>query len=320
MSFLQTRRFFLSLALSPLWSVSAFAQAPAAPPADAARPVHPPAVIAAAPAPGYHWRTLVLRHAVPSDVLALMRWNSAPEAPAPLAPTALAPTPFDLLPLTGSPVPSRPTLPDGVRRIFALQSNNSLLVQATEEGYARVVRLVRILDIAPRQVEFHMRLVAVPAGVSVPDVPASRLLPLLLAGESRVISVPMETVTEGTTASVSIEVPAIPSGSRFRLAQMGPGGRDSATRCEFRLTPRVNADGTVTLSLTPMADGPLLPGRPATSRTVRAGEMVVYEVTGAGQAGGERLFLFLSALVIGDGGEAPDGGQLLSGQTVIVTP
>jgi len=50
-------------------------------------------------------------------------------------------------------------LPDGVTRIFALQSNNSLLVQATVEGYNTVKNLVRILDIAPRQVQIKVEFV-----------------------------------------------------------------------------------------------------------------------------------------------------------------
>ena len=44
-------------------------------------------------------------------------------------------------------------------RIFALQSNNSLLVQATVDGYNTVKNLVRILDIAPRQVQIKVEFV-----------------------------------------------------------------------------------------------------------------------------------------------------------------
>ena len=50
-------------------------------------------------------------------------------------------------------------LPDGVNRIFALQSNNSLLIEATVAGYQTVKNLVRILDIAPRQVQIKVEFV-----------------------------------------------------------------------------------------------------------------------------------------------------------------
>ena len=57
-------------------------------------------------------------------------------------------------------------LPDGVTKIYALQSNNSLLVQATPDGYTLVKQLVKILDIAPRQVEIKVEFVT----ASVTDV------------------------------------------------------------------------------------------------------------------------------------------------------
>jgi len=57
-------------------------------------------------------------------------------------------------------------LPNGVARIFALQSNNSLLIEATPEGYNTVKQIVKILDIAPRQVQIKVEFVT----ASVADV------------------------------------------------------------------------------------------------------------------------------------------------------
>ncbi len=57
-------------------------------------------------------------------------------------------------------------LPEGVDRIYALQSNNSLLVHATPEGFNELRRLVKILDIAPRQVQVKVEFVT----ASVTDV------------------------------------------------------------------------------------------------------------------------------------------------------
>ncbi len=57
-------------------------------------------------------------------------------------------------------------LPEGVDKIYALQSNNSLLVHATPEGFNEVRRLVKILDIAPRQVQIKVEFVT----ASVTDV------------------------------------------------------------------------------------------------------------------------------------------------------
>ncbi len=59
-------------------------------------------------------------------------------------------------------------LPAGVARIFALQSNNSLLVEATPDGYNQVKQIVKILDVAPRQVSVKVEFVT----ASVTDVDA----------------------------------------------------------------------------------------------------------------------------------------------------
>lgn len=59
-------------------------------------------------------------------------------------------------------------LPPGVEKIFALQSNNSLLVYATPDGYNQVKQVVKILDVAPRQVQIKVEFVT----ASVTDVDA----------------------------------------------------------------------------------------------------------------------------------------------------
>ena len=66
----------------------------------------------------------------------------------------------------GQPGGAAGALPTGVARIFALQSNNSLLIEATPDGYNTVKQLVKILDIAPRQVEIKVEFVT----ASVTDV------------------------------------------------------------------------------------------------------------------------------------------------------
>jgi len=253
-----------------------------------------PRAVPETPAVGYRWHTLVLQHAVPSDILALMHWNTAAAPPS--------------------------ALPTGVHRIFALQSTTSLLVEATDEGFATVAQLVKILDIAPRSVGFQMELVAVPAAraaLYAPDMPASWLLPLLLAGESRMISIPTETVTDGHSTFVSADVPVITlPASRFRLVRVGPrpGRHGLSALYAFRLTPRINADGTITLGLEFATTAPLAM-RSSTPRTLRAGELVVYDVTGPSQTVGQRLFLFLLPTIMGEIEAARDGDG-----SVTVTP
>ncbi len=308
MSLLQIR-LVLSLALPLLWPATAFAQVPKtlSPKAD------PPRVrVKITPVAGYRWHTLGLQHAVPGDILALMHWNQ------PISPSQ--PTPFQALPPTDLAPPPL-ALPEGVRRIFALQSNNSLLMEATDEGFATVTKLVQIFDIAPKQVQFKTLLVAVPAtraGLNVPDADAARFLAELLRGERRVIPTPLVTTTEGVGATISFSYPPPtfdPPAARLQLVQAGtpPSPSGPAARGEFRVTPRINVDGTLTL-------GVAFGGLPAPiDRTLRDGEWAVYEVTGPQVASGERLFFFLQPKIIGEnGGSRPNITG--DGQSVTVTP
>lgn len=270
MPFSRTRPIVASLALSLLCAAESFAQAPAAPmKGGAAPPAHSPTASVTTPPPGYHWHTLVLQHAVPSDILQMMHWDSAAAHPA--------------------------ALPAGVLRIFALQSNNSLLLQATDDGYAKVAGIVSRWDVAARDVRIDMVLVVVPearAGSYTPDMPASRLLPLLLADGARTVSVPTVTMPNGVTESFSITyTPPWPTG-RMRLIQAGK--TEVAFPFQVLMTPQINADGTVTLGLTLMPGLAALsaPMPPVEARTARAGESVVYDVLGPVGARGERVFLF----------------------------
>lgn len=59
-------------------------------------------------------------------------------------------------------------LPEGVDRIFALEGDNSLFIEATPDGFNRVRDIVKNLDIAPRQVQIKVEFVT----ASVTDVDA----------------------------------------------------------------------------------------------------------------------------------------------------
>jgi len=304
MPFPRTRPIVASLALPLLCAAASFAQAPAAPPKGAVVPLaHPPAATVAAPLAGYQWRTLVLQHAVPSDILRMEHWGASAAHPA--------------------------ALPAGVRRVFALQSNNSLLLEATEEGYATVAKLIKALDVAPKQVEFSTLLVAVPAtrvGLDVPDADAARFLEEVSRGEASAIPTPTVTIAHGGSGTIYFSYPRPPAGpsvrppaARLQLVQAGltPEQTGPATRGEFRLTPRINTDGTITLDV---AFGDLPAPAP---RTLRAGELTVYELTGAQAGSGERLFFFLRPTISGGGGLPIISSIpiiLDTGQPVTVTP
>ena len=59
-------------------------------------------------------------------------------------------------------------LPEGVSKLFALQSNNSIVVYGTTDGFNQVKQIVKLLDVAPRQVQIKVEFVT----ASVTDVDA----------------------------------------------------------------------------------------------------------------------------------------------------
>ena len=99
-------------------------------------------------------------------------------------------------------------LPDGVTRIFALQSNNSLLVQATVDGYNTVRNLVRILDVAPRQVQIKVEFVTASVtdvdnlGVNFDLVPYPGLELATSQGSSTISSVAPPTFLQYATGNI----------------------------------------------------------------------------------------------------------------------
>ena len=85
----------------------------------------------APPATNLECHRIMLQHADADYILKLMHWNlSAPP----------------------------PTLPKGVIAVYAMSQQNFLLVQATPEGFNRVREIVKILDVAAREVEPTIKL------------------------------------------------------------------------------------------------------------------------------------------------------------------
>ncbi len=81
-------------------------------------------------------------------------------------PFAATPQPFQ--PGGGGQRGNQAQLPDGVSKLFALQSTNTIIVYGTTDGYQTVRQIVKLLDVAPRQVQIKVEFVT----ASVTDVDA----------------------------------------------------------------------------------------------------------------------------------------------------
>lgn len=213
-------------------------------------------------------------------------------------------------------------LPIGVRRIIPLQDDNSLLILSTQDGYDRVQKIAALLDIKPRQVQIKVEFVTASVndvdafGINFSYVPfistnqgssvstspettlfaaqgraAVQLYDSLVHGRGKVVQAPIVTTTNNVPAQIDI-AQQIPYTSTSTLLN-GNGTGATNTNTQFLTThtglavsPRINSDDTVTLSLAPqitdISGAALDNGAPptvtetlTTLRTVMSGETMV---------------------------------------------
>lgn len=243
----------------------------------------------------YHWHSLVLQHAKPGDILTQMHWEGTGDAAA------------------------KPELPEGVARIFALQSNNSLLISATDEGFQQVKRIVSALDIAPKQVQLKTLFAAIPASqkltLDLAD-PLGALLQLQKAN-AMLYQPPLVTANNGEQADIPFEMP-LPRLERnlppwSLLINQATQTNSLEAIPTLRVTARINSDNSVSLMLNS--------GEPAAAnlRTVPSDGMTAYDVTGLPHSAGYRVFLFVMPTIIGESNDSA-ASNANGGSSVTVTP
>ena len=188
---------------------------------------------AAAPVVQAAAQKIVLQHVVPNDVIKTLHWE-------------------------------QPTnLPAGVSQISALPAQNALSVTATPTGLAQVSEIVKLLDIAPRQVQVKFLLASASDAVlkaalgtdqSATGLPAVRLLQTLTKQKA---------IAESTTITTSNNVNA--SESHF----YGP-----TAPMTFAVTPHVNGDNSVTLALDAVLPEGTSKREVHTLRTIPSGDVL----------------------------------------------
>lgn len=215
---------------------------------------------------GLVWHKLVLEHITPGEVIRLMHWVQKDEP---------GKSHGNKLGLPESLTPSTPPspLPEGVTRIYALASDNSLLVEATPDGFGRIRQIVKNVDIEPRQVQLKVRFVRARIadveafqhgqGRSVNDA-SDLLADLILKGNTVVLSRTTNTVSN------------VPTTVLFQ-ADVAARGGVVPVRTDVTVSPRVNSDGTLTLlavtAVTRIVNDPETPGSPSPQQflnTIRA--------------------------------------------------
>ncbi|MGI4787644.1 MAG: hypothetical protein ACRYFS_02210 [Janthinobacterium lividum] len=245
------------------------------------------------------WQRIALQHVSPSDILTRMHWGGSKN------------------------VGATSNLPGGVEVIFALQSNNSLLIHATDEGFEQVKRIISTLDIAPQHVQLKSLFAAIadnPKRVIDLTNPLGAMLQIHQVGTIFYQPLPMIT-NNNVDAAVALDMrlPRLDPNLKHWLLLNDPhyGGSTLSVVPALRLMPRINSDNSVTLSMNiedPTLNLPtLFPDQSLTNtRTLKNGELTAYEITGMSGTIGYRVFLFVTPTIL--------PASVDNGQGIMVNP
>lgn len=211
-------------------------------------------------------------------------------------------------------------LPEGVKQITSLPKENALLVVANPAGFAKVQEIIKSVDVAPRQVQIKVALANVPQtainalGVNFVLVPQDEMkenspsVPLqyldgniaaelfkAFTKQGRVVEAPVITTTSNVAAGINISS-VQPNSTLLNLNAL-------------RVTPRVNADDSITLLLHWTISLTTRQGTAVKTiqeinvlRTIRSGDTLALSVAAPKSAGesGQSLLLFISPIIIGE--------------------
>ena len=276
-------------------SNAVFAQIPPSAPADAVK----------TNAADLKWHSIALRHTSPSNVLERMNWKMT---------TLLDPYAKNQVP---PPAPTEANLPEGVARLFALTSNNSLLFYATEAGYKTCREVAAALDIAPRQVKTKLFLVAIPLSSSQTidlSHPKQDLLQLHKANAlffqpspATANNYTTDTFDNDATASIPFMLPS--RASPFFPDSLPMNGNYLTDIPALSITPHINSDTSIIFSLDfrklAPAPGPMFPNQPMTIvHTVSNSEMTAYDVTPCFPSNSYRKLLFVTLTILSPAAES----------------
>ena len=154
-------------------------------------------------------QTIVLQHVIPADVVKMLHWNLLSHLPA------------------------------GVTQIVPVPLQNALLVTATPAGFAKVGEMVKVLDVAPHQVQVKFAL----AYASDAQLKAAGL-----GSDQYAVGLPavrfLQTLTKQGAIAESLDMTTT---SNVKAGIQLRGG--SAFSSTFAVTPRVNSDRSLMLVL-----------------------------------------------------------------------
>ncbi len=193
---------------------------------------------------------IVLQHVVPTDVIKQMHWDQTANLPA------------------------------GVTQILPVPLQNVLLVTATPAGLVKVQKIVKRLDIAPRQVQVKFMV----AYLSVAELRAALSFDQHTTGPADAVF--LQTLTKQGSIAVSTVITTANNVNASTSLFYGP-----KTPVTFAVTPHINSDNSVTLALDVKVPADADTSAIHTSRTVHRGDLLVIGVPPATPRTGKKNFL-----------------------------
>lgn len=224
-------------------------------------------------------QTLALQNTVPADILKALHWDQAAN------------------------------LPTGVTRISAQSATNSLAVFATPSGFAKVRDLVRLLDVAPRQVQTKMALAYVTdaeleaSGVVFESAPLPSFLTTPVTNAKYAAGSGVALLLQTLTKQDAItQAPVITTTDNVAaITTMSTTLPSQAVLSEtFAVTPRINSDGSVTLNLHLVLLDGTAKREIKTLRTVKNGDTLIVVMPPTATAN-KSLLLFVMPTILPTG-------------------
>ena len=177
-------------------------------------------------------------------------------------------------------------LPLGVTQIVAVPLQNALLVTATPAGLAQVREIVKIADIEPRLVQIKFAI----ARASEADREASTLKLNLYATCASAVQL-LDTLAKQGEVTQQFVI-TTPSGAEAAVhSQSGPTDVHAVA-----VTPRINADNFVTLTLHVDDTAGAVTNEISLSRTLKSGDTLV-DVLPLAVPGGESFLCFATPII-----------------------
>ena len=196
--------------------------------------------------------------------------------------------------------------PAGVTQIQLLPASNALVVAATPAGLVQVRQIIKVIDVAPRQVQIKFALahasdaVLKALGIQLTFVPAASPVVVVVTADAlppQTASGPaaaklLQTLAQQRDVAETVNITTANNVDAGINLYAGP-----AVPTTFAATPRINSDSTISLSVHPAFSDGGIERKINFHCTVKSGDTVVYTLPPSAP-GRDRLLFFATPTIL----------------------